>query len=377
MGKVVYADHSATTYVKKEVLEEMLPFLKENYGNPSSNYSIGKTAKIAVERARKIIADKINAKESEIYFTSCGTEADNLAIKGIARANKYKGMHIITTKIEHSAVLESMKTLEKEGFLVTYLDVDKKGRINLESLKNAIREDTILISVMYANNEVGTVQEIEKIGAIAKNYGVIFHTDAVQAMPYLPIDVVKENIDALSISGHKLYAPKGVGALYIKENVKFIRIQDGGHQEKNKRSGTENVASIVGMGKAVSMLDLKESKKLLELREYFLDRIFKEIDGITLNGDRENRLPGNINISIDGTVSSDVLLKLDMKGIYVSAGSACNSLEKSTSHVLKAMGILNKDASSAIRITLGFENTKEDVDYIVENLKEIIEKLRK
>lgn len=376
MERKVYADHSATTHVKKEVLEEMLPYLKENYANPSSNYSIGKNAKLAVDKARKIIAEKINAKESEIYFTSCGTEADNLAIKGIARANKYKGTHIITSKIEHLAVLESVKNLEKEGFVVTYLDVDKEGRINLEDLKNKIRKDTILISIMYANNEVGTVQEIEKIGAIAKNNGVIFHTDAVQAFPYLDIDVEKENIDALSISGHKLYAPKGIGALYIKENIKFNRIQDGGHQENNKRSGTENVASIVGIGKAVTLLEKEDTNKLLELREYFLDRILKEISGVTLNGDRENRLPGNVNISIDKIVASDIILKLDMKGIYVSAGSACNAHENTGSHVLKAMGLLNKDANSAIRITLGFENTKDDVDYIIDNLKEIVKKLR-
>lgn len=371
----VYADNSATTCIKEEVVEEMLPYLKELYGNPSSSYSLGVTSKIGVDNARHEIAKKINAKESEIYFTSSGTEADNLAIKGIARLHKYKGKHIITTKIEHLAVLESMKCLEKEGFLVTYLDVDKNGRIDLEELRKSIREDTILISIMYANNEIGTVQEIEKIGGIAKANGVFFHTDAVQAFPYIDIDVCKENIDLMSISGHKIHGPKGVGALYVREGIDFLRIQDGGHQEQNKRAGTENVASIVGIGKAASMLDYSKAQDILDVREYFLDRALKEIKGCKLNGDRENRLPGNVNIQIENVKAKDLLVKLDMCNIYISAGSACTTSSSSPSHVLKAIGLLNKEAESSIRISFGYDNTKEDADYIIDNLKRIINEI--
>ena len=379
MNKKVYADHSATTYVKKSVIEEMLPYLDTKYGNSSANYSLGTEANIAVEKARNILAKSINAKPSEIYITSGGTESDNLAIKGIALANKYKGNHIITTKIEHLAILESVKALEKEGFDITYLDVDKYGRIDLEDLKNKITDKTILISVMYANNEIGTIQEIDKIGQIAKDRGIIFHTDAVQAMPFIKLDVEKENIDSLSISSHKIYGPKGVGMVYIKDSVNFIRIQDGGHQEKNKRAGTENVPAIVGFAKAVEILEENKkevTEKVKNLREYFLDRILKETDYVYLNGDRENRLAGNINIQIKDVNAADMLLKLDLRGIYVSAGSACNSKEEKPSHVLKAIGLLNKEAKESIRITLGEENTKEDVDYIVDSIKEIYKELQ-
>ena len=379
MNKKVYADHSATTYVKKSVIEEMLPYLDTKYGNSSANYSLGTEANIAVEKARNILAKSINAKPSEIYITSGGTESDNLAIKGIALANRYKGNHIITTKIEHLAILESVKALEKEGFDITYLDVDKYGRIDLEDLKNKITDKTILISVMYANNEIGTIQEIDKIGQIAKDRGIIFHTDAVQAMPFIKLDVEKENIDSLSISSHKIYGPKGVGMVYIKDSVNFIRIQDGGHQEKNKRAGTENVPAIVGFAKAVEILEENKkevTEKVKNLREYFLDRILKETDYVYLNGDRENRLAGNINIQIKDVNAADMLLKLDLRGIYVSAGSACNSKEEKPSHVLKAIGLLNKEAKESIRITLGEENTKEDVDYIVDSIKEIYKELQ-
>lgn len=379
MNKKVYADHSATTYVKKSVIEEMLPYLDTKYGNSSANYSLGIEANIAVEKARNILAKSINAKPSEIYITSGGTESDNLAIKGIALANKYKGNHIITTKIEHLAILESVKALEKEGFDITYLDVDKYGRIDLEDLKNKITDKTILISVMYANNEIGTIQEIDKIGQIAKDRGIIFHTDAVQAMPFIKLDVEKENIDSLSISSHKIYGPKGVGMVYIKDSVNFIRIQDGGHQEKNKRAGTENVPAIVGFAKAVEILEENKkevTEKVKNLREYFLDRILKETDYVYLNGDRENRLAGNINIQIKDVNAADMLLKLDLRGIYVSAGSACNSKEEKPSHVLKAIGLLNKEAKESIRITLGEENTKEDVDYIIDSIKEIYKELQ-
>ena len=379
MNKKVYADHSATTYVKKSVIEEMLPYLDTKYGNSSANYSLGIEANIAVEKARNILAKSINAKPSEIYITSGGTESDNLAIKGIALANKYKGNHIITTKIEHLAILESVKALEKEGFDITYLDVDKYGRIDLEDLKSKITDKTILISVMYANNEIGTIQEIDKIGQIAKDRGIIFHTDAVQAMPFIKLDVEKENIDSLSISSHKIYGPKGVGMVYIKDSVNFIRIQDGGHQEKNKRAGTENVPAIVGFAKAVEILEENKkevTEKVKNLREYFLDRILKETDYVYLNGDRENRLAGNINIQIKDVNAADMLLKLDLRGIYVSAGSACNSKEEKPSHVLKAIGLLNKEAKESIRITLGEENTKEDVDYIIDSIKEIYKELQ-
>ena len=374
--KIRYFDHAATTPVREEVLKEMLPYFGKEYGNASAIYSIGREAKRALEMSRKKVADVIGAKQHEIYFTSCGSESDNLAIKGIAYANQKKGKHIITSKIEHHAVLYSCETLEKQGFRVTYLNVDKNGFIDLEQLLNSICDDTILISIMFANNEIGTLQPIEKVGEIAKAHNIIFHTDAVQAIGNVRIDVEKLNIDALSMSGHKFYAPKGIGALYVKENVKFEKIQDGGHQERDKRAGTENIAEIVGMGKAIELI-YKEfeqyNKKLTDLREYYFSKIEENIKNIKINGDRYNRLPGNSNISFIGTNAQKLLFKLDEVGICASAGSACSTGNSTPSHVLTAIGLSSKEAESTLRISFGMSNTKEDVDFLIENLKKFIE----
>lgn len=376
--KTIYFDHAATTAVAEEVKKEMLPYFCENYGNASSLYDLGKKSKEAINIARGKVARAINAKPEEIYFTSCGTESDNLSLKGIAKAYRKKGNHIITSVIEHPAILNSCKSLENEGFRVTYLNVDKNGFINLQDLKNAINKDTILISIMMANNEIGTIEPIEEISKIAHQNNIIFHTDAVQAIGNIKIDVRKMGIDALSMSAHKFYGPKGVGALYINENVKFIPIQDGGHQEFDKRAGTENVAGIVGLGKAIEIANneiLDYNKKLLDLRKYFLQRI-KIIPYIQINGDLENRLSGNINISFLFTNNKDIITELNKKGICVSAGSACSSGEIRTSHVLSAIGLSEGIARGTIRITLGKENTKEDIDYLVDSLEEIIKNLR-
>lgn len=379
MNDIIYFDHSATTNLKKQVLNEMLPYLTEEYGNPSSIYGIGRKSKRAIENAREKIAGAINAKPKEIYFTGCGSESDNLAIKGIARSLKEKGNHIITSKIEHHAVLNSCRSLEKEGFEVTYLNVDKDGLINLEKLENAITDKTILITIMTANNEIGTIEPIEKIGKIAKKHNVIFHTDSVQAIGNIRIDVDKMNIDSLSMSAHKFYGPKGVGALYVREDVPFTKIQDGGHQERDKRAGTENVAGIVGIGKAIelSYKNLEAyNNKLLNLREYYISEIEKNIPNIRLNGHKTKRLPGNANISFKGVNGGDLLLKLDAKGICVSTGSACNSKSNKPSHVLTAIGVEPEYLQGSLRTTFGEENTKEQIDYLVENLKNIVKECR-
>ena len=376
--KIRYFDHAATTAVAEEVKKEMLPYFCENYGNASSLYDLGKKSKEAINIARGKVARAINAKPEEIYFTSCGTESDNLSLKGIAKAYRKKGNHIITSVIEHPAILNSCKSLEKEGFRVTYLNVDKNGFIDLQDLKNAINKDTILISIMMANNEIGTIEPIEEISKIAHQNNIIFHTDAVQAIGNIKIDVRKMGIDALSMSAHKFYGPKGVGAIYINENVKFIPIQNGGHQEFDKRAGTENVAGIVGLGKAIEIANneiLDCNKKLLDLRKYFLQRI-KIIPYIQINGDLEKRLSGNINISFLFTNNKDIITELNKKGICVSAGSACSSGLLRTSHVLSAIGLSEGVARGTIRITLGKENTKEDIDYLVDSLEEIIKNLR-
>ena len=378
--KIRYFDHAATTAVKEEVLKEMLPYFSVEYGNASSLYSLGRTSKRAVEEARKRVAKAINAKPKEIYFTSCGSEADNLALKGIAYQYKNKGKHIITSKIEHPAILETCKTLEKQGYEITYLNVDENGFISLSELEFSIRTDTILISIMFANNEIGTIQPIEQIGQIAKKHNVLFHTDSVQAVGNVKIDVETMNIDLLSMSAHKFYGPKGVGALYVREGVEFERIQDGGHQEKNKRAGTENVAGIVGLGKAIELANEnleKYEKKLTELRDYYFSQVEEKIPNYKINGDKEKRLPGNANVSFEGIHGEELLLKLDEKGICASAGSACSSGTPSPSHVLLAIGLKPQIAYGALRITLGEENTKEDIDFLVEQLAEIIPKLRK
>lgn len=376
----VYLDNSATTKMDERVLEEMLPYLKEDYGNASSLYSLGRKSKKAIEDSREKVATILNCRPDEIYFTSGGSESDNTAIKGIARANRKKGNHIITSKIEHLAVLDTCKELEKEGFEVTYLDVDSKGKVNIEELKKAIRKDTILISIMYANNEIGTIQDISEIGRIARENNVYFHTDAVQAVGNLDIDVQAQNIDSLSLSGHKFYGPKGIGVLYVRKNVKFNKFIAGGHQERNKRAGTENVANIVGLSKAleISYNELKEHReKILYLRNYYEEKVKKNIDNIIINGDEKNRLPGNSNISFIGVNGQDLLLNLDMIGICVSSGSACTSGSIDASHVLIALGVKEEVAKSSIRVSIGKYNTKEEIDYLVENLIEIVKRQRK
>ena len=380
MQKNIYLDHSATTYLKDEVFREMIPYFSIDYGNASSIYSLGRNSKIAIEDARQKVANAINANPNEIYFTSGGSESDNIAIKGIARANKNKGNHIITSKIEHPAVLNSCKTLEKQGFDVTYLDVDEYGLIDLNELKKAINSGTILITIMFANNEIGTIEPIEEIGKIAKQNNIIFHTDSVQVIGNVRIDVNKMNIDLLSMSGHKFYAPKGTGVLYLRNGIKCEKLQDGGHQENNLRAGTENVPGIVGVGKAIEIAQInldRYSKKLLSLRNYYESEIQKRIPNIKINGHKTNRLPGISNISFENVRGGDILLFLDSMGICASAGSACSSGNDNASHVLKAIGLTDEMAKSSLRISFGEENTKEDVDYLVKCLVEIINKLRK
>mgnify|MGYP000642143573 FL=1 len=375
--KIKYFDNAATTQVNQDVIKEMLPYFSIEYGNPSSLYSIGRRAKRVLEEARRKIANIINCKPNEIYFTSCGTESDNLAIKGIAYANKEKGKHIITSKIEHPAVLNTCKELEEQGYKVIYLDVDQNGIVNVEQLKASIKTDTILITIMFANNEIGTIQPIEEIGKIAKENNIIFHTDAVQAMGNLKIDVKKLNINALSMSAHKFYAPKGIGALYVGEDVNFKQIQNGGHQEKNKRAGTENLAEIVGMSKALELIYKNfenHNNKIKELRDYYIEKIQNNIVDSKLNGDRINRLPGNANMSFKNINAEELLFELDEKGICASAGSACSSGSTSPSHVLTAIGLPPEWANGTLRVTIGMNNTKEEVDYLINALVEIVNK---
>lgn len=378
--EVKYFDNSATTRVKDEVFKEMIPYLSIEYGNPSSLYSIGRSAKRAISEARRRVASLINCSPEEIYFTSCGSESDNTALKGIAYSNKEKGNHIITSKIEHPAILNSCKSLENKGFKISYIDVDKDGMLNLEKLESEITDQTILISIMYANNEIGTIEPVKEIAQIAHSHGIIFHTDAVQAVGNIPIDVRKMNIDMLSLSGHKLYAPKGIGALYVKSGIEFERFMDGGHQEKNKRSGTENVAEIVALGKACQIAEKnieQYQQKLKNLRDYCLNKIQEKIPDIYINGTMERRLPGNINISFKDLNSGELLLRLDEVGICASGGSACSSKEASPSHVLTAIGLPSELSKGALRLTFGDYNSIEDVDYLVENLVRIVEEMRK
>lgn len=380
MEKIRYFDHAATTATKEEVLKEMLPYFNIEYGNPSSMYSIGRKTRKVVEEARRRVSLAIGGNSKEIYFTSCGSESDNLAIKGVAYANRKRGNHIITTKIEHPAVLHTCEHLEKEGFRVTYLNVNSEGVISLEELENAICNDTILISVMFANNEIGTIQPIGEIGKIAKKHNIYFHTDAVQAVGNVRINVEELNIDLLSMSAHKFYGPKGMGALYVKTGVNFEKIQDGGHQERNMRAGTENVAGIVGLGKAIelSYKNFDEyNKKLTDLRDYYISQVEEKIPNVKLNGHRTRRLPGNANISFIGVDGEALLLNLDIKGICASSGSACTSGSLAPSHVLVAIGLSSEIAQGSLRVTFGDENTREDVDYLVQSLVEIVEKLRK
>ena len=379
MEKIIYADHSATTPIKNEVLKDMLPYFKCNFGNASSNYSIGRISKAAINKARRQVATAIGCDTDEIYFTSGGSESDNLALKGIAYANKSKGKHIITSKIEHLAVLNTCKKLEEEGFEVTYLDVNKNGIVSLDLLKNAIRKDTILISIMMANNEIGTLQPIDEIGKIAKKHNIFFHTDAVQAIGAMKIDVRALNIDSLSLSSHKFYGPKGIGALYVKKGIDFEPIIHGGHQEACKRAGTENIPNIVGLGKAIEIATsniAEKTNKLVDLRDLLINKIELTIPNTILNGDRTERLPSNVNFCIKGIDSESLLLMLDMNGICASSGSACTSGDVKPSHVLKAIGLTDELAKTSVRFTLGTDNSVEDVDNIAYLLKKIVVKLR-
>lgn len=379
MDNYIYMDNSATTPVKEEVLEVMLPYFTEKFGNPSSVYSLGSQSKVAVEEAREKIAKAIGAKPKEIFFTAGGSEADNWAIKGIAYANSKKGNHIITSKVEHHGVLHTCEYLEEQGFKVTYLDVDEYGIVDLEQLKESINDETILITIMYANNEIGTIQPIEEIGNIAKEKGVYFHTDAVQAVGHVEIDVDKSNIDMLSMAAHKFYGPKGIGALYIRQGVKVDPLISGGGQERNRRAGTENVPGIVGMGKAIELAyeDMDEkNQRLVSLRERLIKGIFDNIDYVRLNGHPTKRLPGNVNICFEFIEGESLLLSLDMEGIAASSGSACTSGTLDPSHVLLAIGLPHEIAHGSLRLSLGEFNTEEEVDYVVEKLVEIVARLR-
>jgi cysteine desulfurase len=375
----IYLDNNATTKTDEEVVKAMMPYLLDNYGNPSSIYKLGRENRKVVEESREKIAEILNCKPDEIYFTSGGSESDNTAIRGIAYSYKNKGNHIITSKIEHPAVLETCKQLEKEGFEVSYISVGENGIINLEELKNAIKPTSTLITIMFANNEIGTIQPIEEIGKIAKEHNIIFHTDSVQAIGSVEIDVEKLNIDSLSLSAHKFYGPKGIGVLYVKKGIKFNKFINGGHQEKNKRAGTENVAGIVGLSKAMELAyrDLEEhNKKIKELRDYYVSQVKEKIPYIKINGDMEKRLPGNSNISFRFIEGESLLLNLDLKGICASSGSACTSGSLDPSHVLLAIGLPHEIAHGSLRISIGKYNTKEEIDYVVESLVEIVGRLR-
>ncbi|AKB22342.1 Cysteine desulfurase [Methanosarcina sp. WH1] len=373
-------DHAATTFTKQEVVETMLPFLKENYGNPSSLYSIGREGREALETSREKLSKALGARPEEIYFTSGGTESDNWAIKGTAFARQKKGKHIISTPIEHHAVLYPCKYLETQGFDVTYLHVDRYGLVDPSDLETAIRKDTILISIMYANNEIGTIEPILEIGKVAREHGIPFHTDAVQVIGKVPLDMQKEhkNVDMLSLSSHKFYGPKGVGALYIKEGTEIDNYMHGGAQEREKRPGTENVAGIVGMGKAIELAtsNIEEhNEKLRKMRERLMVGTL-EIPYCRLNGHPEKRLPENLNFSFEYIEGESLLLMLDQMGICCSTGSACSSGSSELSHVLRALGVPPKTAQGSLRLTLGDANSEEDIDYVLEVLPEVVGKLR-
>lgn len=375
----VYADNAATTRIAPQVLDAMLPYLKEEYGNPSTLYNLGREAKIAIEKAREQVAQVIGAKAEEIFFTGSGTEADNMALKGVLYGPAGKGKkHLITTKIEHHAILHTAMALEKEGFQVTFLDVDKNGRVDLEELKQAITPDTALVSIMAANNEVGTIQPIEEIGKICREKGVLFHTDAVQAFGHMPLDVNKMNIDLLSLSAHKINGPKGSGALYIRRGLGLRPVIEGGGQERNRRSGTENVAGIVGLGQAAQLAMEtmeEESARLKALAKKLTDGVL-QIPETILTGDPENRLPGACSFAISAIEGESLVLYLDMEGICTSTGSACSTGSLDPSHVLMAIGLSHEVSHGSLRVTLGRFNTEEEVDYIIETLPKVVEKLR-
>ncbi len=379
MKKTIYLDHAATTFVKDEVLKEMLPYFTEDFGNASTVYSLGQKCKQALDTARERTAKALGCEANEIYFTASGSEADNWAIKGAANANKKKGNHIITSAIEHHAVLHTCKALEKDGFEVTYLPVDEYGMVSAEDVKNAIKDTTILVTIMYANNEIGTIEPISEIAKIAKESGVLMHTDAVQAAGAIPINIKELGVDMLSLSAHKFNGPKGVGALYIRKGLRIENLIEGGAQEKGRRAGTENLAGIIGLASALelSVASMEEkSAKLSRMRDYIIENIEKRIPYSRLNGHRTERLPNNVNFSFEFIEGESLLLWLDINGIAASSGSACTSGSLDPSHVLLGIGLKHEIAHGSLRITLGEENTYEEIDYMLDKLCEIVEKLR-
>lgn len=379
MNKIIYMDNAATTALKPEVFEKMKPFLINNYANPSAVYSFAQEAKAAVDNSRDTIAQLIGARSNEIYFTCGGSESDNWAIKATALALKDKGNHIITSKIEHHAVLHTCEFLEKNGFEVTYLDVDENGFISLSQLEEAIRPTTILISIMYANNEIGTIEPVKEIGKVAKEHDILFHTDAVQAFSHIPINVNECNIDMMSVSGHKFHGPKGVGFLYIRNSIKIGAFIHGGAQERARRAGTLNVAGIVGMACAAKLAHENMEQNIsytTKLRDYFIQRVENEIKHVKLNGDRQKRLPNNINFCIEFVEGESLLIMLDQKGICASSGSACTSGSLDPSHVLTAIGLTQEQAHTCIRLSISKDTTKEEVDFVVDEIKRVCERLR-
>jgi cysteine desulfurase len=377
--RIIYMDHSATTYVRREVVEAMAPYHAEHFGNPSSIYSIARESKRAIDTARAQVAKALGAEPDEIYFTSGGSESDNWAIKGVSFANRKKGNHIITSKIEHHAVLHTCEYLEKEGFSITYLPVDQYGLVNPADLEKAITQKTILISIMYANNEIGTLEPVTELGAIARKHKIPFHTDAVQVIGNVPVDVKNQNIDLLSLSAHKFYGPKGVGALYIRKGVKIDNLIHGGGQERRRRAGTENISGIVGLGKAIELAtaDIEgHNKKIRALRDRLISSILTKIPNARLNGHPEQRLPGNVNISFEFIEGESMLLWLDDEGICASTGSACTSGSLEPSHVLLATGLPVEISHGSLRLTLGNVNTDADVDFVLEVLPKVVSRLR-
>ena len=378
--KRIYLDHNATAPMNPDVLEAMLPYFEENFGNASSVHRFGREANEAVAGARQQVADLIGAEPRNIIFTSGGTESDNLAIKGVAYANEKKGKHIITSQIEHHAVLNTCKFLEKRGFEVTYIKVDKSGKVDLDQLRDSIRKDTALITIAHGNNEIGTIQDIDEIGKIAADNGVSFHTDAVQTCGKIPVDVNKSNAALLSMSGHKIYGPKGVGALFLRKGTRLMPLQVGGHHESNRRAGTENVPGIVGMGKAfeIARQSMEENrKKLVELRDRLQGELANRIGDTVVNGHPTDRLPNTLNMCFRYVEGESMIMMLDMKGVAVSSGSACTSGSLDPSHVLLAIGLSHEIAHGSLRFSLGVGNTREDVDYVAKVLPEIVERLRK
>ena len=378
--RFVYADNAATTRVSENALKAMLPFLQESFGNPSSLYSVGRKAAAALLDARKKVAEALGADTKEIYFTSCGSEADNWAVRSAAFEGAKKGKrHIVTSAFEHHAVLRTCAFLEGQGFEVTYISPDSRGLIDPADVKRAVREDTCLVSVMYANNEIGTIQPAAEIAAVCKEKNILFHTDAVQAVGHIDINVKKQGIDILSLSGHKLHAPKGIGALYVRSGVELSPLIFGGPQERGRRAGTENVASAVALGAAITDAVTgiaQRSAAVLQMRERLIDGLLSAVEGVRLNGDRHNRLDGNVNLSFDGIEGESLLLMLDMEGICASSGSACESASLDASHVLKSIGLDDRAAKGSLRLTINEENTQEDIDYILERLPAIVARLR-